>query len=93
MQFNCSTALLSSDHSITQVFVTTEPVFFLTFFSFFFLFLPSSHPFEQIVLDYDYTFTTPYCGSETIEINGEVHASLNLCVGLAMFSVVRFLYI
>lgn len=26
-----------------------------------------SKPFEQVVLDYDYTFTTPYCGSEMIE--------------------------
>ncbi|KAJ4837464.1 TIP41-like protein [Turnera subulata] len=31
-----------------------------------------SKPFEQVILDYDYTFTTPYCGSETIEnVNGE----------------------
>lgn len=26
-----------------------------------------SKPFEQVILDYDYTFTTPYCGSETTE--------------------------
>lgn len=26
-----------------------------------------SKPFEQIILDYDYTFTTPYSGSETVE--------------------------
>ena len=24
-----------------------------------------------MILDYDYTFTTPYCGSETIEIDTE----------------------
>ncbi|XP_048231672.1 TIP41-like protein isoform X2 [Ricinus communis] len=26
-----------------------------------------SKPSQQVILDYDYTFTTPYCGSETIE--------------------------
>lgn len=26
-----------------------------------------SKPFQQVILDYDYTFTTPYSGSETIE--------------------------
>ncbi|CAN1164650.1 TIP41-like protein [Linum perenne] len=26
-----------------------------------------SKPFQQVILDYDYTFTTPYIGSETIE--------------------------
>uniref|UniRef100_A0A5B7BTH6 Putative TIP41-like protein n=1 Tax=Davidia involucrata TaxID=16924 RepID=A0A5B7BTH6_DAVIN len=30
-----------------------------------------SKPFQQVILDYDYTFTTPYCGSETVEINAE----------------------
>ncbi|XP_074348239.1 TIP41-like protein isoform X1 [Apium graveolens] len=30
-----------------------------------------SKPFQQVILDYDYTFTTPYCGSETIEKNSE----------------------
>ncbi|KAK6946030.1 TIP41-like protein [Dillenia turbinata] len=30
-------------------------------------------PFQQVVLDYDYTFTTPYCGSQSIEINTENH--------------------
>ncbi|KAA8545807.1 hypothetical protein F0562_020742 [Nyssa sinensis] len=30
-------------------------------------------PFQQVILDYDYTFTTPYCGSETVEINAEKH--------------------
>ncbi|KAK9286363.1 hypothetical protein L1049_014757 [Liquidambar formosana] len=30
-----------------------------------------SKPFQQVILDYDYTFTTPYCGSETIEIDAE----------------------
>ncbi|XP_077224942.1 TIP41-like family protein [Tasmannia lanceolata] len=28
-----------------------------------------SKPFQQVILDYDYTFTTPYCGSETVELN------------------------
>ncbi|MBA0771621.1 hypothetical protein Gotri_007114, partial [Gossypium trilobum] len=27
-----------------------------------------SKPFQQVILDYDYTFTTPYCGSETVEL-------------------------
>ncbi|XP_020578524.1 TIP41-like protein [Phalaenopsis equestris] len=30
-----------------------------------------SKPVQQIILDYDYTFTTPYCGSEAIELNCE----------------------
>ncbi|GJT71788.1 TIP41-like protein [Tanacetum coccineum] len=30
-----------------------------------------SKPFEQIILDYDYTFTTPYAGSESLETSGE----------------------
>ncbi|KAJ0076582.1 TIP41-like protein [Pistacia vera] len=34
-----------------------------------------SKPFEQVILDYDYTFTTPYCGSETIEVDMEKHGS------------------
>ncbi|XP_057493413.1 TIP41-like protein isoform X3 [Actinidia eriantha] len=35
-----------------------------------------SKPFQQVILDYDYTFTTPYCGSETVEINAEGNCSL-----------------
>lgn len=31
-----------------------------------------SKPFQQVILDYDYTFTTPYCGSEPFKINAEV---------------------
>lgn len=30
-----------------------------------------SKPSEQVILDYDYTFTTPYCGSEGVELNHE----------------------
>ncbi|KAK3192947.1 hypothetical protein Dsin_024257 [Dipteronia sinensis] len=30
-----------------------------------------SKPFQQVILDYDYTFTTPYDGSETIEMDME----------------------
>ncbi|XP_059445637.1 TIP41-like protein [Corylus avellana] len=30
-----------------------------------------SKPSQEVILDYDYTFTTPYCGSETIEIDTE----------------------
>ncbi|KAD2393135.1 hypothetical protein R6Q59_007487 [Mikania micrantha] len=32
-----------------------------------------SKPFEQIVLDYDYTFTTPYSGSETVETSSGIN--------------------
>ncbi|XP_052194054.1 TIP41-like protein [Diospyros lotus] len=31
-----------------------------------------SKPFQQVILDYDYTFTTPYCGSETVDVNAEL---------------------
>ncbi|GAA0141817.1 hypothetical protein LIER_02872 [Lithospermum erythrorhizon] len=30
-----------------------------------------SKPAQQLILDYDYTFTTPYCGSQTVEVNHE----------------------
>ncbi|KAF2321006.1 hypothetical protein GH714_032609 [Hevea brasiliensis] len=47
-----------------------------------------SKPSQQVILDYDYTFTTPYCGSETIEVDskknesGEILAtSSSLCWG------------
>lgn len=30
-----------------------------------------SQPFQQVILDYDYTFTTPYCGSEEVYTNSE----------------------
>lgn len=30
-----------------------------------------SKPFQQVILDYDYTFTTPYSGSETIDLDME----------------------
>ncbi|KNA10442.1 hypothetical protein SOVF_144040 [Spinacia oleracea] len=30
-----------------------------------------SQPFQQVILDYDYTFTTPYCGSERVDRNSE----------------------
>ncbi|XP_010028391.2 TIP41-like protein [Eucalyptus grandis] len=30
-----------------------------------------SKPFQEVILDYDYTFTTPYCGSEPNKINAE----------------------
>ncbi|KAK7269896.1 hypothetical protein RIF29_22691 [Crotalaria pallida] len=30
-------------------------------------------PSEQVILDYDYTFTTPYCGSGTIEIDKDLN--------------------
>ncbi|XP_050208756.1 TIP41-like protein [Mercurialis annua] len=34
-----------------------------------------SKPSQQVILDYDYTFTTPYCGSETIEVDPEKNGS------------------
>ncbi|XP_057964097.1 TIP41-like protein [Malania oleifera] len=30
-----------------------------------------SKPYQQVILGYDYTFTTPYCGSEMVERNTE----------------------
>ncbi|XP_021625001.2 TIP41-like protein [Manihot esculenta] len=30
---------------------------------------------QQVILDYDYTFTTPYCGSETIEVDSKKNES------------------
>ncbi|XP_076936991.1 TIP41-like protein [Bidens hawaiensis] len=36
-----------------------------------------SKPFEQIILDYDYTFTTPYSGSETVEASNGVNVEGN----------------
>ncbi|BAT93916.1 hypothetical protein VIGAN_08046900 [Vigna angularis var. angularis] len=32
-----------------------------------------SKPSQQVILDYDYTFTTPYCGSGNIEIDKDVN--------------------
>ncbi|XP_004496911.1 TIP41-like protein [Cicer arietinum] len=32
-----------------------------------------SKPFEEVILDYDYTFTTPYCGSGAIEIDKDLN--------------------
>ncbi|KAL9317276.1 hypothetical protein ACSQ67_013793 [Phaseolus vulgaris] len=32
-----------------------------------------SKPSQQIILDYDYTFTTPYCGSDNIEIDKDLN--------------------
>ncbi|XP_071725102.1 TIP41-like protein [Rutidosis leptorrhynchoides] len=40
-----------------------------------------SKPFQQVILDYDYTFTTPYSGSETIEIDTEKGTSGKLSDG------------
>ncbi|KAK8557552.1 hypothetical protein V6N13_007900 [Hibiscus sabdariffa] len=34
-----------------------------------------SKPFQQVILDYDYTFTTPYCGSETVELDSDKDGS------------------
>ncbi|CAM8917387.1 unnamed protein product [Rhodiola kirilowii] len=35
-----------------------------------------SKPFKEAILDYDYTFTTPYCGSETIETAAELNQEM-----------------
>ncbi|OMO73969.1 TIP41-like protein [Corchorus capsularis] len=32
-------------------------------------------PSQQVILDYDYTFTTPYCGSEMVELDADKHGS------------------
>ncbi|XVE93458.1 hypothetical protein REPUB_Repub01dG0194500 [Reevesia pubescens] len=34
-----------------------------------------SKPFQQVILDYDYTFTTPYSGSEMVELDSDQHGS------------------
>ncbi|BBN18269.1 type 2A phosphatase activator TIP41 [Marchantia polymorpha subsp. ruderalis] len=34
----------------------------------------ASKPSQQVILDYDYTFTTPYCGSENLEPCGQTSA-------------------
>ncbi|KAF3324027.1 TIP41-like protein [Carex littledalei] len=39
-------------------------------------------PSEQVVLDYDYTFTTPYCGSEAREHNTPKAKLEDSCLGL-----------
>lgn len=39
-----------------------------------------SKPFQQIILDYDYTFTTPYSGSETVETSREAESEGNSCL-------------
>nr|UVK35481.1 TIP41-like family protein [Gleditsia microphylla] len=36
-----------------------------------------SKPSQQVILDYDYTFTTPYCGSGTIEIDKDKHGDVS----------------
>ncbi|KGN43872.1 TIP41-like protein [Cucumis sativus] len=36
-------------------------------------------PSQQVILDYDYTFTTPYCGSERIEADTEKHGREQTC--------------
>lgn len=43
-----------------------------------------SKPFQQVILDYDYTFTTPYCGSETIEMDMEKVCALGSSVSFAV---------
>ncbi|XP_039828469.1 TIP41-like protein isoform X2 [Panicum virgatum] len=37
-------------------------------------------PSDQVILDYDYTFTTPYCGSDAVVLNsGTTQTSLDGC--------------
>jgi hypothetical protein len=31
-----------------------------------------SKPSDQVILDYDYTFTTPYCGSDDLVLKPEI---------------------
>lgn len=38
-------------------------------------------PDQQVILDYDYTFTTPYRGSETIEIDATKNEKANVSAG------------
>ncbi|WOL12562.1 TIP41-like protein isoform X1 [Canna indica] len=41
-----------------------------------------SKPSQQCILDYDYTFTTPYCGSETLEPETNRTIPKDDCCGL-----------
>nr|QJI10279.1 type 2A phosphatase activator [Datisca glomerata] len=43
-----------------------------------------SKPSQQVILDYDYTFTTPYCGSETIETDKNNDGRTHLCEGTGL---------
>ncbi|KAI3665234.1 hypothetical protein L6452_43858 [Arctium lappa] len=36
-------------------------------------------PFQQVILDYDYTFTTPYSGSEIVETGSGADSEGNSC--------------
>lgn len=39
-----------------------------------------SKPSDQVILDYDYTFTTPYCGSDAVVLNSDtMQTSLDGC--------------
>lgn len=48
-----------------------------------FPFLKCSKPDQQVILDYDYTFTTPYRGSETIEIDATKVRASSFSVGIS----------
>jgi len=37
-----------------------------------------SKPSDQVILDYDYTFTTPYCGSDAVVLNSGTVWTFNL---------------
>ncbi|KAG8098248.1 hypothetical protein GUJ93_ZPchr0013g34671 [Zizania palustris] len=42
-----------------------------------------SKPSDQVILDYDYTFTTPYCGSDVVVLNPDtMQTSLDECSNL-----------
>ncbi|XP_066364234.1 TIP41-like protein [Miscanthus floridulus] len=47
---------------------------------FFFNLFSCSKPSDQVMLDYDYTFTTPYCGSDAVVVDsGTTQTSLDGC--------------
>ncbi|XP_051178147.1 TIP41-like protein [Lolium perenne] len=42
-----------------------------------------SNPSDQVILDYDYTFTTPYCGSDAVALNQDtMQTGLDECSSL-----------
>lgn len=43
-----------------------------------------------MILDYDYTFTTPYCGSETIETDTEQVCAPYFSFDVKLFPKLRF---
>ncbi|KAL5197034.1 hypothetical protein ABZP36_000546 [Zizania latifolia] len=48
-----------------------------------------SKPSDQVILDYDYTFTTPYCGSDVVMLNPDT-LSLHFLASFVLNSYLSF---